>query len=145
MRSYEEAEKMKNRERGTHQSLVDGGGTTATSVQEKVQSPRNVAGKRCGGGVVDKDVRRRRWPGAGQRRRSFLSVPLAGDEAQGAGKHRRKKALWRGKKNKLAPPLIYTEEAGRGGRGECSTTTTVSAISRHVAARSGAAVPVTVP
>jgi hypothetical protein len=50
-----------------------------------------------------------------------------------------------GKKNKLPPPRIYTEEAGRGGRGECSTTTTVSAVSRHVAARSGAAVPVTVP
>jgi hypothetical protein len=59
MRSYREAEKMKNRERGTHRSLADGGGTAATSEQRKVQSPSNVAEERCGGGgVVDRDVGR---------------------------------------------------------------------------------------
>jgi hypothetical protein len=61
MQSYRKAEKMKNRERGTHRSLADGGGTAATSVQKKVQSPSNVAEERCGGGgVVDRDVGRRR-------------------------------------------------------------------------------------
>jgi hypothetical protein len=61
MRSYREAEKMKNRERGTHQSLADGDGTAAASVQKKVQSPSNVAEERGGsGGVVDGDVGRRR-------------------------------------------------------------------------------------
>jgi hypothetical protein len=61
MRSYRELEKMKDRERGTHRSLADGGGTAATSVQKKVQSPSNVAEERCGGGgVVDRGVGRRR-------------------------------------------------------------------------------------
>jgi hypothetical protein len=61
MRSYREAEKMKNGERGTHRSLADGGGTAAASVQKKVQSPSNVADERGGGGgVVDRDVGHRR-------------------------------------------------------------------------------------
>jgi hypothetical protein len=60
MRSYREAEKMKNGERGTHRSLAGGSGTAAASVQEKVQSPSNVAAEGGGGGVVDKDVGRRR-------------------------------------------------------------------------------------
>jgi hypothetical protein len=61
MRSYREAEKMKNRERGTHRSLADGGGTAAASVQKKVQSPSNVTEERGGSnGVVDRDVGRRR-------------------------------------------------------------------------------------
>jgi hypothetical protein len=55
MRSYREAKKMKNRERGTHRSLAGGGGMAAASVQEKFQSPSNVAAERgVGGGVVDK-------------------------------------------------------------------------------------------
>jgi hypothetical protein len=50
------------------------------------------------------------------------------------------------KKSKFTPtPVFIPWGQGRGGRGECSTTTTVSAVSRHVVARSGAAVPVTVP
>jgi hypothetical protein len=60
MQSYREAEKMKNRERGTHRSLAGGGGTAAASVQEKVQSPSKVAAERGGGGVIDRDVGRRR-------------------------------------------------------------------------------------
>jgi hypothetical protein len=38
-----------------------GGNGAAASVQEKVQSPSNVVKERCGGGgVVDRDVGRRR-------------------------------------------------------------------------------------
>jgi hypothetical protein len=95
MLSCREAEKMKNRERGTHRSLADGGGTAAASVQKKIQSPSNVAAER-GGGVVDKVsgvVERRRRPGA-DRRRSRLSVPWSGEEAQEAEEQRKKKALW---------------------------------------------------
>jgi hypothetical protein len=51
-----------------------------------------------------------------------------------------------GKKSKLPPPpYLYRRGQGRGDRGECSTTLTVSAVSRHVAARSGAAATITVP
>jgi hypothetical protein len=61
MQSYREAEKMKNRERGTHRSLADGGGIAAASAQKRVQSPNNVAEERGGsGGVVDRDVGCRR-------------------------------------------------------------------------------------
>jgi hypothetical protein len=51
-----------------------------------------------------------------------------------------------GKKSKLPPPpYLYQRGQGRGDRGECSTTPTVPAVSRRVAARSGAAVTVTAP
>jgi hypothetical protein len=43
------------------------------------------------------------------------------------------------------PPYLYIAGKGRGDRGKCSTTTPISERSRHVAARSGAAVPVTEP
>jgi hypothetical protein len=51
-----------------------------------------------------------------------------------------------GKKSKFTPtPVFIPKDQGRGDSGECSTTPTVSAGGRHVAARSGAAVPVTEP
>jgi hypothetical protein len=51
-----------------------------------------------------------------------------------------------GKKSKFTPPpYLYQRGQGRGGRGECSTTPTVPAEGRHMAAQSGAAVIVTVP
>jgi hypothetical protein len=94
---------------------------------------------------VSEVVERRRRRGAGRRRRSF-SVPRSGDEAQEAGKRRKKKMVW-GKKEKFTPrrPIYISPGKGRGDRGKCSTAPTVSAGNRHVAARSGAAVPITVP
>jgi hypothetical protein len=51
-----------------------------------------------------------------------------------------------GKKSKFTPtPVFIPKDQGRGDRGECSTTPTVSAGGLHVAARSGAAVTVTEP
>jgi hypothetical protein len=51
-----------------------------------------------------------------------------------------------GKKSKFTPtPIFILKDQGRGDRGECSTTPTVSAGGRHVAAWSGAAVTVTEP
>jgi hypothetical protein len=81
------------------------------------------------------------------RRRGGLSVPLSGGEAQEAKEQRKKKALWAGgEKSKSTPvPVFIPQGQGRGGRGKCSTTPTVSVAGRHVAARSGAAVTVTVP
>jgi hypothetical protein len=91
-------------------------------------------------------VERRRRSGAGRRRRSF-SVPRSGGEAQGAEERRKKKVLWvGGKKSKFTPaPIFILRDQGRGDRGKCSTTPTVSAEGRHVAARSGAVITVTVP
>jgi hypothetical protein len=69
--------------------------------------------------------------------------PTVKRKRQRCGGRRR---LCGGKKSKFTPtPVFISRGQGRGGRGECSTTTTVSAVSRHVAARSGAAVPITVP
>jgi hypothetical protein len=88
---------------------------------------------------------RRRRRAGGQRRRSTFSVPRSGGEAQGT-KERRKKKTQLGKKSKFTPaPVFIPQDQGRGDRGKCSTTPTVSTGSCHVAARSGAAVPVTVP
>jgi hypothetical protein len=91
-------------------------------------------------------VERRRRSGAGRRRCSF-SVPQSGGEAQEAKERRKKKALWAGgKKSKSTPiPVFIPWDQGHGDRGKCSTTPTVSAKGRHVAARSGAAATVTVP
>jgi hypothetical protein len=87
---------------------------------------------------------RRRCAG-GRRRRSSFSVPRSGSEAQETKEQRKKKTLW-GKKCKFTPaPVFIPQDQGRGDRGKCSTTPTVSAGSRHVAARSGAAVRITVP
>jgi hypothetical protein len=64
-------------------------------------------------------------------------------ERQRSGGRRR---YYGGKKSKFTPtPYLYRRGQGRGDRGECSTTPTVSAVSCHVAARSGAAATVTVP
>jgi hypothetical protein len=81
------------------------------------------------------------------RRRGGLSVPLSGGEAQEAKEQRKKMALWAGgEKSKSTPvPVFISQDQGRGGRGKCSTTPTVSVAGRHVAARSGAAVTVIVP
>jgi hypothetical protein len=74
---------------------------------------------------------------------SLFLGPAVKRRGQRSGGRRR---LGGGKKSKLSPPpYIYRRGQGRGDRGECSTTLTVSAGSRHVAARSGAAVTVTVP
>jgi hypothetical protein len=104
--SYREAEEMKSKDgRRTYQSLAEGDGTTAASVQRKIRSPSNVTKKRGGGGVVDEDVERRRasaW--ASQRRRRF-SVPRSGDEAQEVEGHRRKTMAW-GKK-KFTPAVLF--------------------------------------
>jgi hypothetical protein len=40
--------------------LADDDGTTAASVQKKIQSPCNVAERRGGGGVIDGNVGHRR-------------------------------------------------------------------------------------
>jgi hypothetical protein len=51
-----------------------------------------------------------------------------------------------GKKSKFTPtPVFIPKGQGRGDRGECPTTSTVSAGGHRVAARSGAAVTVTEP
>jgi hypothetical protein len=50
------------------------------------------------------------------------------------------------KKSKLTPaPIFIPWDQGHGDHGKCSTTPTISAGGRHMAAQSGAAVPVTVP
>jgi hypothetical protein len=86
----------------------------------------------------------RLWRGAGQRRRR-LSVPPSGDEAQGAEGLRKKTMVW-GKKEKFTPAALFIYgRVGVVGGWKCSTTPTVSAVNRHMAARSGAAVTVTVP
>jgi hypothetical protein len=88
---------------------------------------------------------RRRRRAEGQRRRSTFSVPRSGGEAQGTKERRKKKTQW-GKKSKFTPaPVFIPQDQGRGDRGKCSTTPTISARSHHVAARSGAAVLVTMP
>jgi hypothetical protein len=87
---------------------------------------------------------RRRRRAEGRRRRSF-SVPRSGGEAQEAEGQRKKKMVW-GKKERFTPaPVFIPRDQGRGDHGKCSTTQTVSAGGRHLAARSGAVVPVTVP
>jgi hypothetical protein len=48
-----------NRGRGTHRSLAGGDEAAAVSVQRKIQSPCNAAGRRGGGGVVDDAAERR--------------------------------------------------------------------------------------
>jgi hypothetical protein len=57
--------------------LADGDGAAAVSVQRKIQSPCNAAGRRGGGGVVDADTGRRRakvpeWRGSSV---AFLLCP----------------------------------------------------------------------
>jgi hypothetical protein len=74
---------------------------------------------------------------------SLFLGPVVKRKRQGNGGRRR----WCGVKRRSlpSPPYLYIAGKGRGDRGKCSTTPTVSAVSRHVAARSGAAVLVTVP
>jgi hypothetical protein len=74
---------------------------------------------------------------------SMFLGPAVKREGQGSGGRRRRSG---GKKSMFTPvPIFIPRDKGRGDRGKCSTTPTVSAGGRHVAARSGAAVPVTVP
>jgi hypothetical protein len=85
-----------NRRRGTHRSLADGDGAAAVSLRGKIQSPRDAAGRRSGGGVVDDAAERRQavTPACGSVTAAELSPSGNGGEAQGAGEQRRKKALW---------------------------------------------------
>jgi hypothetical protein len=88
---------------------------------------------------------RRRRSAGGRQRRSTFSVPQSGGEAQGTKERRKKKTQW-GKKSKFTPaPVFIPQGQGRGDRGKSSTTLTVFVGSCHVAAQSGAAVPVTMP
>jgi hypothetical protein len=75
---------------------------------------------------------------------SLFLRPAMKRKGQRSGGRRR---LWAGgKKSKFTPaPIFIPRDRGRGDRGKCSTTPTVSAEGRHMAARSGAAVTVTVP
>jgi hypothetical protein len=75
--------------------------------------------------------------------RSLFFGPAVERKRQKNGGRRRRCGV---KKSKLTPaPAFIPWDQGHGGRGKCSTTPTVSAGSHHVAARSGAAVPITVP
>jgi hypothetical protein len=118
-------------------------------LQSKIQSPPVMSGRGAAVAAIkvkmSYDGKQRRRRAGGRRRRSSFSVPWSGDEAQETRERRKKKMLW-GKKSKFTPaPIFIPRDQGRGDRGKCSTTPTVSAGSHHVAARSGAAVPVTVP
>jgi hypothetical protein len=74
---------------------------------------------------------------------SLFLGPAVKRKGQRSGGRRRH---YGGKKSKFTPvPIFIPRDQGRGDRGECSTTPAVSAGGRHVAARSRAAVPVTVP
>jgi hypothetical protein len=74
---------------------------------------------------------------------SLFLGPAVKRKGQGSGDRRRHCGV---KKGKFTPALVFIpRDQGRGDRGKFSTTPTVSAGSHHVAARSGAAVPVTVP
>jgi hypothetical protein len=57
---------------------------------------------------------------------------------------RKKMMVW-GKKEKFTPAILFIYRRVRVVGWQCSTTPTVSAVIRHVAARSGVAIPVTVP
>jgi hypothetical protein len=119
------------------------------SLQSKIQSPPVIS--RRGAAVVVRKVKmpyvgeQRRRRAGGQRRRSTLFVPRSDGEAQGTKERRKKKTQW-GKKSKFTPaPIFIPQDQGHGDHGKRSTTPTISAGSRHVAAQSGAAVPVIVP
>jgi hypothetical protein len=102
--SYRRAWERKNREGEAHRSLADGGGTATANVQKKYRSPGNVAEERGGGGgIVDKDVERRR---GADRRRSRFSVPWSRGEAQEAEGQRKKTTVW-GKKEKFTPAALF--------------------------------------
>jgi hypothetical protein len=74
---------------------------------------------------------------------SLFLGPAVKRRAQRSGGRRRH---YGGKRSKFTPaPIFILWDQGRGDRGKCSTTPTVSAGGRHVAARNWAAVPVTVP
>jgi hypothetical protein len=81
---------------------------------------------------------------ASRRRRSF-SGPWSGGGAQEAEERRKKKMVWCKKEQVNARPVFIPRDQGHGDRGKCSTTPTISAGGRDMAAQSGAAVPVTVP
>jgi hypothetical protein len=140
---------MKNKDgRRTYWSLAGGDGTTAASVQKKDPISQQCCGekrrrrrrrRRCraspsvGAGVEQVDG------GAG----SLFLHPAMKRKGQRSGGRRR---LCGGKKSKFTPtPVFIPQDQGHGDRAECSTTPTISAGGRHMAARSGAAVTVTVP
>jgi hypothetical protein len=139
--------KKRNRGKGTHRS--SSGGDEAS---ESVQKEDPISQQCCG----EKGRRRRRR----RRCRASLSVSAGVEQVDGGvgstflrpamerkgqrGRGRRR--LCGGKKSKFTPtPVFIPRDQGRGDRGKCTTTPTVSAGGRHVSARSGAAVSVTVP
>jgi hypothetical protein len=72
----------------------------------------------------------------------FLGPAVKRKRQRNGGRRR----LCGGKKSKFAPTSVFIpQDQSRGDSGECSTTPTVSAEGRHLATRSGAAVPVTEP
>jgi hypothetical protein len=74
---------------------------------------------------------------------SLFLGPVVKHKGQRSGARRRHCG---GKKSKFTlVPIFIPRDQGRGDRGKCSTTPTVSTGGRHMAAQSGAAVPVTVP
>jgi hypothetical protein len=107
--------RMKNesREGGTHRSLAGDGGAAAVSVQRKIQSPCNAAGRRGGGGVVDEDAGRRRskvpeWRGSSAAK--LLCPSVRRRSAGGRGAEEEEGTV--GVKERVTPtPRIYTEEA----------------------------------
>jgi hypothetical protein len=76
--------------------LADGDGATAASVQRKIQSPCNAAGRRGGGDVVNGDAGRCRakvleWC---RSLAAFLLCPSVQRGSAGAEEQRKKKVLW---------------------------------------------------
>jgi hypothetical protein len=128
-------------ERGRTEKEKLTGARAAASLQSKIQSPPVIFGRGAAAAARKAKVpyvgkQRRRRAGKQRRRRSF-SVPRSGDEAQGAEGQRKKKMVW-GKREKFtSAPVFIPRGQGRGDRGKCSTTPTVSAGGHHVAARSG--------
>jgi hypothetical protein len=123
------------------------------NLQIEIRSPPVMSGRgRSNSSDEAEDVVRRRAEAPACRRATtaaFLLCSLVRQRSardKGNGGRRR----WCGVKRRSLPPPPYLYvtgkgRGGRGGRGKCSTTPTVSERSRHVVARSGAAVPVTEP
>jgi hypothetical protein len=100
MRSYEEASKRKNRGREELTGVWPAVKERRRQVcRGRSNLPAMLRGEEAAAASstmtpgVGERMRRR---AGGRRRRSFLSVPRSGGEAQAAGEQKRKKALWRG-------------------------------------------------
>jgi hypothetical protein len=96
--------------------LVGEDGAAAVSVQRKIQSPSNAAGRRGGGGVVDEDAGRRRakapeWRGSSA---AFLRCPSVRRRSAGGRGAEEEEGTVGGKRASYPHPRIYTEEARDG-------------------------------